>query len=92
MPLKTCSQILGALKLIPSPGYETDQRDIFHEHPTSTTISQTQWGGEWPTSFYPPMSEAWISGYNVGRGVAAQAYCWGCKSFGVIVPSTALVQ
>lgn len=74
--------------------YETDQRDILPPRIPSTTTPQTQsqWGGEWQTSVYPPMSEAFMSGYSVGLGVAAQVYCWGCNSFGVIVPSTALAH
>ena len=60
--------------------YETDLKDTYHSDIPSSQM------------FYPPMSEAWISGFNVGSGVAAQVYCWGCRNFGFIVPSTALAQ
>ena len=57
---------------------------------TPFSTQDTYRGGGEPFHVNPQISEAWISGYRNGLGVAAQVFCWGCQNYGYIVPAIAV--
>ena len=66
----------------PRSELENGQQPILHSFPTQDTINR-----EGELFVNPHISEAWLSGYRNGLGVASQVYCWGCRNYGYIVPA-----
>jgi len=67
------------------------ESDHWHQSVPTTSFStqDTSKGGGEQIIVNPQISEAWISGYRNGLGVAAQVFCWGCQNYGYIVPAIA---